>query len=46
MREKITCPLTEIPVIGGAKIIVNGDFKLCCLGNTCENYPCKEVEKV
>jgi|PlaIllAssembly_1097288.scaffolds.fasta_scaffold701135_3 hypothetical protein len=46
MREHITCPLKEIPVPGGARIQINGDFKLCCIGLTCENYPCKEVEKV
>jgi hypothetical protein len=46
MREKITCPLREIPVNGGATLKVHGDFKLCCIGVTCENYPCDEVKKI
>lgn len=46
MRENITCPLREIPVAGGAVIQVHGDFDLCCIGETCEKYPCEEVEKI
>jgi hypothetical protein len=46
MREKITCPLREIPVAGGATIQVNGDFKLYCIGLPCEKYPCDEVKKI
>jgi hypothetical protein len=46
MREKITCPLRKIPVVGGATIQVNGDYKLCCIGVPCEKYPCDEVKKI
>lgn len=42
--KKLKCLKKIIPVIGGAKLQINGDFKLSCIGITCEKYPCKELE--
>jgi len=42
--RKITCPEKIIPVIGGATLQINGGFKLSCIGDTCEKYPCEELE--
>jgi hypothetical protein len=40
----INCPEKVIPIIGGATLRVNGGFKLCCVGRTCEKYPCSAVK--
>jgi hypothetical protein len=37
MSDKI-CPLTEIPIKGGATLKINGGFKLECLGDSCQIY--------
>jgi DNA-directed RNA polymerase subunit RPC12/RpoP len=42
--KKVTCNREVIHILGGATLKCNGGFHVCCIGKTCEEYPCERVE--